>query len=128
MTSQDQEVILVCKPPELTVLSTKATEISSTSYESIINKLNGLLFYLPIEKNRLGQARVSGVVEESSLKLEYQVAIYRHSDEIQYPQTRPLIPPTSTIAPAASPYLVPLEEAVPIGTRLQLRANINPQS
>jgi len=79
-------------------------------------------------KNRLGQARVSGVVEESSLKLEYQVAIYRHSDEIQYPQTRPLIPPTSTIAPAASPYLVPLEEAVPIGTRLQLRANINPQS
>ena len=31
MTSQDQEVILVCKPPDPVVLSSRATEISSSS-------------------------------------------------------------------------------------------------
>jgi len=31
MTSQDQEVILVCKPPDPVVLSHRATEISSSS-------------------------------------------------------------------------------------------------
>jgi hypothetical protein len=31
MTSQDQEVILVCKPPEATVLSSKTTALASTA-------------------------------------------------------------------------------------------------
>ena len=103
---------------------------------------------------------MTGVVEEESSKLEYQVAVYRHPDEsllgraiieprplISLPQSETIEPrplsfgsstsstTSSTIstAPAATrapsgPYLVPVEEAVAIGTRLQLRATIKSDS
>lgn len=96
---------------------------------------------------------MTGVVEEESSKLEYQVAVYRHPEENLLGRAiiepRPLIslPPsgsgtisfgsstssttssTVSTAPAATRapsglYLVPVEEAVAIGTRLQLRATI----
>ncbi|KAI5697182.1 hypothetical protein M8J75_006329 [Diaphorina citri] len=58
-------------------------------------------------------ARVSGVVEETPGRLEYEVALYKE-------------------APARlsnySNSELPVDQAVPIGTKLQLRARINPHS
>lgn len=59
-------------------------------------------------------ARVSGVVEETPGRLEYEVALYKE-------------------APARLTNLshnseLPVDQAVPIGTKLQLRARINPHS
>jgi len=57
---------------------------------------------------------VSGVVEETPGRLEYEVALYKE-------------------APARLTNLshnseLPVDQAVPIGTKLQLRARINPHS
>ena len=54
--------------------------------------------------------RISGIVEESPGRLEYVVALYRE---------------TTT---KSGDFVMPVNEAVPIGTRLQLRATINTQS
>lgn len=74
-------------------------------------------------------ARVSGVVEETPGRLEYEVALYKEA------------PPASTVN--GTPILglphhlknqsnqvneLPLDQAVPIGTKLQLRARISRQS
>ena len=84
---------------------------------------------------RPNQARVSGVVEESYSKLEYQVAVYRQVDERT--QRAHSVPKVNNIALTGTsplgytnqqPYIIPLDEAVPIGTRLQLRATVNPDS
>ncbi|XP_046453557.1 uncharacterized protein LOC124201131 [Daphnia pulex] len=108
MTSHDQEVILVCKPPESTILTHKVSELSSTAPR---------------------QARVSGIVEESSTKLEYQVDVYRYIEESPYPTTQRQNSPTAVgKVGVTGPYLIPLDNAVPIGTRLQLRTNFNQQS
>ena len=56
-------------------------------------------------------ARVSGVVEESPGPLEYEVALYREAssnDEISND--------------------LPVDQAVVLGTKLQLRATINTES
>ncbi|CAG0913015.1 unnamed protein product [Notodromas monacha] len=55
---------------------------------------------------RPNQGRISGIVEESPGKLEYLVALYRET-------------------PQSGDFSVPVDEAVPIGTKLQLRATIN---
>lgn len=78
-----------------------------------------------LDNTRPIQARVSGVVEESSSKLEYQVAVYRFVDENTF-QSQQALKSNSKIA--GGPYLVPLDDAVPIGTRLQLRTSIDPLS
>lgn len=57
-------------------------------------------------------ARVSGVVEESPGNLEYEVSLYRETAAIDN----------------HLPEEVPVDQAVPIGTQLQLRASINTQS
>ena len=82
--------------------------------------------------NSPSQARVSGVVEESSSKLEYQVAVYRYVDAKVEAQRSSSIPISAETAASRGrnngPFLVPLDDAVPIGTRLQLRTTIQPQS
>lgn len=64
-------------------------------------------------------ARVSGVVEETPGRLEYEVALYKEA-------------PTRVGAqgqlPPGLPGELPVDQAVPIGTKLQLRARINPDS
>ena len=62
-------------------------------------------------------ARVSGVVEESPGNLEYEVALYRESGTGGGGVSRP-----------SSNGDIPVEQAVPIGTKLQLRATIGTQS
>ncbi|KZS15425.1 Uncharacterized protein APZ42_019079 [Daphnia magna] len=108
MTSHDQEVILVCKPLESTILTHKVSELSSAAPR---------------------QARVSGVVEETSSKLEYQIDVYRYVDTSPYLTTQRQTPlPGASKTGATGPYLVPVDSAVSIGSRLQLRTNFNHQS
>ena len=74
-------------------------------------------------------ARVSGIVEESPGKLEYEVALYKEATA----------PSTSAIQQKSDQNTLnnnmqqnskelPVDQAVPIGTKLQLRARINPES
>jgi len=58
-------------------------------------------------------ARVSGVVEETPGHLEYEVALYKEA-------------PARINSNGTSE--LPVDQAVPIGTKLQLRARINPDS
>ena len=58
-------------------------------------------------------ARVSGIVEESPGKLEYEVALFREATASE---------------DVAAKGRVPVENAVPIGTKLQLRATIDTSS
>ncbi len=58
-------------------------------------------------------ARVSGVVEETPGRLEYEVALYKEA-------------PTRLSNLTNSE--LPVDQAVPIGTKLQLRARISPHS
>ena len=57
---------------------------------------------------------MSGVVEETPGRLEYEVALYKEA------------PPTRVGNNSNSE--LPVDQAVPIGTKLQLRARINPDS
>ncbi len=58
---------------------------------------------------------MSGIVEESPGKLQYEVALFREAEA----------GPGSNALVAEE---VPVEQAVPIGTKLQLRASINADS
>lgn len=85
----DQEVIIMCKPASPTIIENRAA---------------GFAGALP------STGRVSGVVEESPGRLEYEVALYREMN-----------------ARSGSSH-TPVDQAVPIGSRLQLRARINTHS
>ncbi|XP_058810655.1 uncharacterized protein LOC131675635 [Phymastichus coffea] len=87
----DQELILMCRPPEPTLLRHKAAGFAGTFPHG---------------------ARVSGVVEETPGRLEYEVALYREATTIG-----------SNGNSSES-----IDEAVPIGAKLQLRARISPES
>nr|CAH7727067.1 unnamed protein product [Callosobruchus chinensis] len=91
----DQELIIMCKPPEPTVIENKAAGFAGS---------------LPSPHG----ARVSGVVEETPGRLEYEVALYKEA-------------PATRLGNATSGEL-PVDQAVPIGTKLQLRARISPDS
>jgi len=58
---------------------------------------------------------VSGVVEEKPGTLEYEVALYKEAPPKNKTQTQP----------SAQGGELPVEQAVQIGTKLQLRARIN---
>ncbi|GLH09819.1 Uncharacterized protein GBIM_14865 [Gryllus bimaculatus] len=88
----DQDLVIMCKPPEPTIIENKAAGFAGSLQ-------NG--------------ARVSGVVEETPGRLEYEVALYKEA------------PPTRL---ANKSNELPVDQAVPIGTKLQLRARINPES
>ncbi|XP_034250477.1 uncharacterized protein LOC117650935 [Thrips palmi] len=92
----DQELIIMCKPPEPTIIENKAAGFAGSFPHG---------------------ARVSGVVEETPGRLEYEVALYKEA-------------PTRVGAQGqlALPGELPVDQAVPIGTKLQLRARINPDS
>ncbi|XP_037032690.1 uncharacterized protein LOC119071756 [Bradysia coprophila] len=105
----DQELIIMCKPPEPTIIQNKAAGFAGSFPHG---------------------ARVSGVVEETPGRLEYEVALYKEAP-----------PSASTVN--GNPILglphhlknqsnqineLPLDQAVPIGTKLQLRARISHQS
>lgn len=70
-------------------------------------------------------ARVSGVVEETPGRLEYEVALYREASGNVSDSTSASTPAASTAAATASQTV---DQAVPIGTKLQLRARISPDS
>jgi hypothetical protein len=88
----DQELILMCRPPESTLLRHKAAGFAGTFPHG---------------------ARVSGVVEETPGRLEYEVALYREAAG----NTSDNSIGTETV-----------DQAVPIGTKLQLRARISTES
>ncbi|XP_044767153.1 uncharacterized protein LOC123323025 isoform X2 [Coccinella septempunctata] len=92
----DQELIIMCKPPEPTVIENKAAGFAGSFPHG---------------------ARVSGVVEETPGRLEYEVALYKEA-----PAAR-----LSNVTHMGNNEL-PVDQAVPIGTKLQLRARINPDS
>nr|CAI5843263.1 unnamed protein product [Callosobruchus analis] len=89
----DQELIIMCKPPEPTVIENKAAGFAGSFPHG---------------------ARVSGVVEETPGRLEYEVALYKEA-------------PATRLGNATAGEL-PVDQAVPIGTKLQLRARISPDS
>ncbi|XP_013190468.1 uncharacterized protein LOC106134872 [Amyelois transitella] len=89
----DQELIIMCKPPEPTIIENKAAGFAGSFPHG---------------------ARVSGVVEETPGRLEYEVALYKEA------------PPVSRHTNHSVD--LPVDQAVPIGTKLQLRARINPDS
>ncbi|XP_044270928.1 uncharacterized protein LOC123015308 [Tribolium madens] len=88
----DQELIIMCKPPEPTVIENKAAGFAGSFPHG---------------------ARVSGVVEETPGRLEYEVALYKEAP--------------ARVSNATNNEL-PVDQAVPIGTKLQLRARISPES
>ncbi|KAK0162260.1 hypothetical protein PV327_008612 [Microctonus hyperodae] len=88
----DQELILMCRPPESTLVRHKAAGFAGTFPHG---------------------ARVSGVVEETPGRLEYEVALYREAAG-------------NTSDPSVGSEAV--DQAVPIGTKLQLRARISAES
>lgn len=93
----DQELIIMCKPPEPTIIENKAAGFAGSFPHG---------------------ARVSGVVEETPGRLEYEVALYKEA------------PSAARIhhnGSGANSEL-PVDQAVPIGTKLQLRARISPDS
>ncbi|ODM95598.1 1-deoxy-D-xylulose-5-phosphate synthase, partial [Orchesella cincta] len=101
----DQEVIIMCKPPAATIVQSKTAGFAGS---------------IP------SGARVSGVVEESPGRLEYEVALYR---ETNLPIAAGRSSPGSgTFITGSDSQELPVDQAVPIGTRLQLRARINPDS
>ena len=87
----------MCKPPEPTVIENKAAGFAGSFPHG---------------------ARVSGVVEETPGRLEYEVALYKEA-----PAAR-----MNASVLATSGGELPVDQAVPIGTKLQLRARINPDS
>lgn len=103
----DQELIIMCKPPEPTVIQNKAAGFAGSFPHG---------------------ARVSGVVEESPGRLEYEVALYKEAPPISRVSGVNDKPHhhrnnQTTLAPKNDE--VPLDQAVPIGTKLQLRARIS---
>lgn len=91
----DQELIIMCKPPEPTVIENKAAGFAGSFPHG---------------------ARVSGVVEETPGRLEYEVALYKEAPAARISNT------------SATSNELPVDQAVPIGTKLQLRARISPDS
>ncbi|XP_063235699.1 uncharacterized protein LOC134538366 [Bacillus rossius redtenbacheri] len=100
----DQELIIMCKPPEPTVIENKAAGFAG-SFPS--------------------GARVSGVVEETPGRLEYEVALYKEAPPVSRLANK--TGATGTTSATGNSEL-PVDQAVPIGTKLQLRARINPDS
>ncbi|XP_012259326.2 uncharacterized protein LOC105687925 isoform X2 [Athalia rosae] len=89
----DQELILMCRPPEPTLLRHKAAGFAGTFPHG---------------------ARVSGVVEETPGRLEYEVALYREA--------------VGNATDSGTSGSQAVDQAVPIGTKLQLRARISSES
>ena len=89
-----------------------------TSYGSphYIDKSSNI-FQLISHIYRPPAARVSGVVQESPGTLEYEVALYREATQRSEDGL------TVDIQDE-----IPVDQAVPIGTKLQLRATINDNS
>ena len=79
----------------------------------IATSRNDLVFQIMCSFCSPHGARVSGVVEESPGRLEYEVALYKQ---------------TPTRLSNATNSELPVDQAVPIGTKLQLRARINAHS
>ncbi|CAO1307459.1 unnamed protein product [Diamesa serratosioi] len=116
----DQELIIMCKPPEPTVIQNKAAGFAGSFPHG---------------------ARVSGVVEETPGRLEYEVALYKEAPPLgringnvgngpgshrdQHLAKNNL---TNMIPGINTNNEVPVDQAVPIGTKLQLRARISIQS
>lgn len=92
----DQELIIMCKPPEPTIIENKAAGFAGSFPHG---------------------ARVSGVVEETPGRLEYEVALYKEAPPVSRHTNHSVDLPVDQVT-----------AAVPIGTKLQLRARINPDS
>ncbi|XP_058060491.1 uncharacterized protein LOC131211142 [Anopheles bellator] len=106
----DQELIIMCKPPEPTVIQNKAAGFAGSFPHG---------------------ARVSGVVEETPGRLEYEVALYKEAPPIARISGNLAglkNHSSSSSLPAVTNNEVPVDQAVPIGTKLQLRARISSQS
>lgn len=77
-------------------------------------------------------ARVSGVVEETPGRLEYEVALYKEAPplaRVSGINDKPHRNHSTTVAPHhLKNDEVPVDQAVPIGTKLQLRARISSAS
>lgn len=78
-------------------------------------------------------ARISGVVEETPNKLEYEVALYKEAPPIGRIGGNPGISGhlknhTKQQQAILNQNELPVDQAVPIGTKLQLRARISQQS
>ncbi|CRL00895.1 CLUMA_CG014146, isoform A [Clunio marinus] len=109
----DQELIIMCKPPEPTVIQNKAAGFAGSFPHG---------------------ARVSGVVEETPGRLEYEVALYKEAPpplgRINGPHVHGHLPKnhSASALQGLNNNEVPVDQAVPIGTKLQLRARISLQS
>ncbi|KAH8404413.1 hypothetical protein KR222_011036, partial [Zaprionus bogoriensis] len=101
----DQELIIMCKPPEPTIIENKAAGFAGSFPHG---------------------ARVSGVVEEMPNRLEYEVALYKEAPPIarvsgtNNPVSSSNDPPSLTASKEQT-----VDQAVPLGTKLQLRARIS---
>lgn len=80
-------------------------------------------------------ARVSGVVEETPGRLEYEVALYKEAPPLgriggPHGHGGAHLPKNHTSSAISNPNNseVPVDQAVPIGTKLQLRAKISTMS
>jgi len=67
-------------------------------------------------------------VEETPGRLEYEVALFRETNNSPNPAARSSSPTTGTFITGVGSSDMPVDQAVPIGTRLQLRARISSDS
>ncbi|XP_002003929.3 uncharacterized protein LOC6577998 [Drosophila mojavensis] len=101
----DQELIIMCKPPEPTVIGNKAAGFAGSFPHG---------------------ARVSGIVEEMPNRLEYEVALYKEAPPIaRVSGTNNPVSSSNDPASLLADNDQAVDQAVPLGTKLQLRARIS---
>ncbi|KAH8376935.1 hypothetical protein KR093_002290, partial [Drosophila rubida] len=100
----DQELIIMCKPPEPTIIENKAAGFAGAFPHG---------------------ARVSGVVEEMPNRLEYEVALYKEAPPIARVSGTNNPVSSSNDPPLSASSEQTVDQAVPLGTKLQLRARIS---
>ncbi|XP_032293843.1 uncharacterized protein [Drosophila virilis] len=101
----DQELIIMCKPPEPTVIENKAAGFAGSFPHG---------------------ARVSGIVEEMPNRLEYEVALYKEAPPIaRVSGTNNPVSSSNDPSPLLADNDQTVDQAVPLGTKLQLRARIS---
>lgn len=134
----DQELIIMCKPPEPTVIQNKAAGFAGSFPGGA--RVSGIIFTLYLKKDSRQKKNifnisicVVGVVEETPGRLEYEVALYKEAPPIgringNLAMSAHLKNQTKQQQAIMNQNELPVDQAVPIGTKLQLRARISTQS
>lgn len=134
----DQELIIMCKPPEPTVIQNKAAGFAGSfpGGARVSGKVLNWVFVIQLKFKWFifcVDFLEIGVVEETPGRLEYEVALYKEAPPIgrisgNHAVSAHLKNQTKQQQAIMNQNELPVDQAVPIGTKLQLRARISQQS